>query len=169
MHKFLPKRNITWKLWHSLHTYIFLCMYGSTIWLISFEKNGYFFYYMGREKYTDATWIVRPESLNTTLNTTVDSAMIEAQIEPQIIQTKLAPQLSSQVQQISKQQMLVENNTDLANSGSVSEKATEILNGWEGYVLVIVCVSRKRIVLDFFSFITFYFQYFYIPLAVLLG
>lgn len=84
-------------------------------------------------------WLGRPESLNTTLNTTIDSAMIEPQIEPQIIQTKLA----SQGQQMAEQQMLVQNNTDLAHGGSVSEKATEILNGWEGYVRVTVCVSRK--------------------------
>ncbi|XP_050687562.1 ankyrin-3-like isoform X42 [Eriocheir sinensis] len=72
-----------------------------------------------------------PESLNTTLNTTIDSAMIEAQIEPQIIQTKLG----SQGQQMSEQQMLLQNSTDMAHGGSGSEKATEILNGWEGVSL----------------------------------
>ncbi|XP_063863238.1 ankyrin-2-like isoform X42 [Scylla paramamosain] len=71
-----------------------------------------------------------PESLNTTLNTTIDSAMIEAQIEPQIIQTKLAPQ------------QMVENSTDLANSGSVSEKAAEILNGWEGFLVSFMVDAR---------------------------
>ncbi|XP_045138070.1 ankyrin-2-like isoform X22 [Portunus trituberculatus] len=71
-----------------------------------------------------------PESLNTTLNTTIDSAMIEAQIEPQIIQTKLAPQ------------QMVENNTDLANNGSVSEKAAEILNGWEGFLVSFMVDAR---------------------------
>lgn len=73
--------------------------------------------------------------------------MIEPQIEPQIIQTKLA----SQGQQMSEQQILVQNNTDMAHGGSVSEKATEILNGWEGYVLITVCVSPGN-VLNFLTF-----------------
>lgn len=64
--------------------------------------------------------------------------MIEAQIEPQIIQTKLA----SQGQQMSEQQMLLQNSTDMAHAGCGSEKATEILNGWEGYVLVTVCLQE---------------------------
>ncbi|XP_042242858.1 ankyrin-2-like isoform X22 [Homarus americanus] len=84
-----------------------------------------------------------PESLNTTLNTTVDSAMIESQIEPQIIQTKLAPQLSAQmnqeqVQLTPVQQIPVQNNSDQVTSGqfaSVTEKSAEILNGWEGVSL----------------------------------
>lgn len=101
----------------------------------------------------------RPESLNTTLNTTIDSAMIETQIEPQIIHTKLAPQLSAQmnqesVQHIPLKQIPVQNKTDQASQGqvisgqvtSVTEKAAEILNGWEGYVLSIVCVFRKDLI-----------------------
>lgn len=124
-------RNINWKVNDNLFTYI-VCMYvgygisdfhwGKCI-LICDEGEVYWY---------PLTCCVRPESLNTTLNTTVDSAMIEAQIEPQIIQTKLAPQ------------QMVENNTDLANSGSVSEKAAEILNGWEGYVQSLcVCLQGK--------------------------
>ncbi|XP_050687526.1 ankyrin-2-like isoform X7 [Eriocheir sinensis] len=79
-----------------------------------------------------------PESLNTTLNTTIDSAMIEAQIEPQIIQTKLG----SQGQQMSEQQMLLQNSTDMAHGGSGSEKATEILNGWEGFLVSFMVDAR---------------------------
>lgn len=85
-------------------------------------------------------WLGRPESLNTTLNTTIDSAMIESQVEPQVLQNKLA----SQGHQMSEQQMLVQNNTDMTQGSPVSEKATEILNGWEGYVLVTVCVSPQE-------------------------
>ncbi|XP_042242841.1 ankyrin-2-like isoform X6 [Homarus americanus] len=91
-----------------------------------------------------------PESLNTTLNTTVDSAMIESQIEPQIIQTKLAPQLSAQmnqeqVQLTPVQQIPVQNNSDQVTSGqfaSVTEKSAEILNGWEGFLVSFMVDAR---------------------------
>ncbi|XP_069185516.1 ankyrin-2 isoform X26 [Procambarus clarkii] len=96
-----------------------------------------------------------PESLNTTLNTTVDSAMIESHIESQIIQTKLAPQLSSQmiqepVQHVPVQEILGHNDTDQTFKGqitlgqvtSVTEKSTEILNGWEGFLVSFMVDAR---------------------------
>lgn len=110
--------------------YIYMLLFMKTVQLINDSRQAYW-----------CCWLGRPESLNTTLNTTIDSAMIEAQIEPQIIQTKLA----SQGQQMSEQQMLLQNSTDMAHAGCGSEKATEILNGWEGYVLVTVCMSPGNV------------------------
>lgn len=90
--------------------------------------------------------IGRPESLNTTLNTTIDSAMIESQIIP----TQVANQLSAQVNQTQVQQTVGQSAKGQvpADQDSVPEKAAEILSGWEGYVLQMLCDSRKELCVE---------------------